>query len=131
MSKLKLIPGLAILICSSCFHPGNDNDPVDGKELIAHSYYQIDNSQLSTFKWTQLADTSKYDIRYLQLNFSNFPEDSTIGRDILNTANTNRDSSFLLTGIQEYELYQLINDSTNFSEGDCGTLSSECGNFSV
>jgi hypothetical protein len=129
MSNLKLIPSLAILICNSCSQPGNHN-PVNSKEPITHNYinrYQVDTSQFSTFKWTQLADTAKYDIRYLQLNFLNYPEDSTIGQDILNFTDAIEDSSFLLTGKQEYQLYQLINDTANFSEGDCGTFHLNAG----
>lgn len=63
----------------------------------------------------------------MQLNFLNFPNDSTVGQDILKFADSISNKSFLLLGRQEYQLYQLINDTTNFSEGDCGTFHLNAG----
>ena len=89
--------------------------------------YQVDSAQLSVFNWTKLKDTAKYNIRYLQLNFLNLPDDSTVGQDILKFIDSVGNKSFLLTRRQEYQLYQLINDTANFSEGDCGTFHLNAG----
>ena len=35
----------------------------------------------------------------------------------------------MLTNKQEYQLYELINDKTNFSNGDCGTFHLNAGFF--
>ena len=99
----------------------------DSKLHKKENSYQVDTSQLLTFKWTQLKDTNKYNIRYLQLNFSTLPDDSTLEQDILKFNDPISHKSFLLSGKQKYQLYQLINDISNFSEGDCGTFHLNAG----
>jgi hypothetical protein len=89
--------------------------------------YQVDTAQLAIFNWAQLKDTTKYNIHYLQLNFLNYPDDTTIGQNILKFKDSISKKPFYLTGGQEYQLYQLINDTTNFSEGECGTFHLNAG----
>jgi hypothetical protein len=125
MTTRQLILSLTIFTCISCSHPSDKTNSTDIKDPTADqnlNSYQVDTTKLSIFDWTQLKDTTKYNIRYLQLNFFNVPDDSTVGQNILKFTDSINNKSFLLTGRQEYQLYQLINDATNFSEGDCGTF---------
>ena len=130
MTILKLILSLAVLTCISCSQPSGKKPLANIEDSIPHrklNNYQVDTSKLLTFKWTRLKDTTKYNIRYLQLNFSSFPNDSAVGQDILKFTDTISNKSFLLSGRQKYQLYQLINDTSNFSEGDCGTFHLNAG----
>jgi hypothetical protein len=130
MTNFKLLLSLTIFTCFSCSQHSDKKNSTNIIDTIAYknlNSYQVDTSQFSIFNWTGLKDTAKYNICYLQLNFINFPDDSTIGQDILKFSDSIRNKPFSLTNRQEYRLYQLINNTTNFSEGDCGTFHLNAG----
>lgn len=74
------------------------------------------------FNWQMLSDTTKYSVKYIQLNFINYPTDETIGIDIYDLQDHKDGKKMELTNKQELNLFNLITDTTNFSEGDCGTF---------
>ncbi len=123
---------LYLSVCISCSQSSGKQNSINNKDTLNQkksTNYQADTEQLSAFNWAQLKDTTKYDLRYLQLNFLNFPADHTIGQDILGLSDSLNTKSLLLTNRQEFQLYQLINNTANFSEGDCGTFHLNAGIF--
>lgn len=74
-------------------------------------------ADVQPFEWSALASVEA-SIRYVQLNFDQFPTDRTIEPDPLE----HLDSAMTLTAAQVEQLQALVTDSSNFSEGDCGTF---------
>jgi hypothetical protein len=74
--------------------------------------------------WTAL-NSKQYTVRYYQHNFNNFPTDSTAHLRVVDFA----DSPDLMTldSTDVASLVHLISDSTNFSDGDCGTFALNAG----
>ena len=87
----------------------------------------LNENSMSNFKWTQLADTTKLQVCYLQLNFLNFPNDNFIGKNVLDFKDSISTTSLILTNKQRLELFKLITDISNYSEGDCGTFHLNAG----
>ena len=79
------------------------------------------------FNWQALSDTTKYTVTYIQLNFSNYPTDDTIEKDIFDLQDHKDGKKMKLTNKQEFHLSKLVTDTTNFSEGDCGTFHVNAG----
>lgn len=77
--------------------------------------------------WQALSDTTKYSATYVQLNFINYPTDETIGKDIIDLQDDKGGKKMKLTNKQEFNLFKLVTDCTNFSEGDCGTFELNAG----
>lgn len=77
--------------------------------------------------WEALSDTTKYSATYIQLNFINYPTDNTIGKDIFDVQDDKRGKKIKLSNKEEFNLFRLVTDSTNFSDGDCGTFQLNAG----
>lgn len=88
-----------------------------------------DRLPLQRFNWTELSNTDRFEIRYLQLNFLSFPTNEMIGNSIIRFADSLNTKSVLLTNEQVLDLFNLINEKSNFSEGDCGTFHLNAGFF--
>lgn len=86
----------------------------------------IDTHKLE-LNWQTLSDTTKYSVTYIQLNFLNTPTEETIGKDIFELQNDKNGKKMKLTNKQEFNLFKLVTDTTNFSEGDCGTFQLNAG----
>jgi hypothetical protein len=70
--------------------------------------------------------TSKeYVVKYFQHNFNNFPTDSTMSLKIVDFAES--PNWVTLDSIDVSTLVQLVSDSTNYSDGDCGTFALNAG----
>ena len=74
--------------------------------------------------WKRL-NASDYTVKYCQHNFNCCPTDSTM--DLTVQDFIDRHDLMTLDSIDVSRLVQLINDSTNFSNGDCGTFALNAG----
>jgi len=74
--------------------------------------------------WRDL-NTTQYTIKYLQHNFNNVPIDTTVDLSVADFAESGDLAT--LDSADVSALVQLISDSTNFSEGDCGTFALNAG----
>jgi hypothetical protein len=119
---LKFISAFFILTIISCQpnKTGNVNNNTTEKLVIEEDI-------ISKFQWTQLADTTKLKVFYLQLNFLNFPDDNYVGKNILDFKDSISTTALALTNKQRLELYKVVTDTSNFSEGDCGTFHLNAG----
>jgi len=115
MAKIKTF--IAIIFSTTFAACLNNTKKTSNKIVLS-----VDSVSLKNFKWTDLLDTSKTKVYYLQLNFLNFPDDNFIGKDIIDFKDSIPNNSFLLDSRQRQELLELISDSSNFSGGDCGTF---------
>lgn len=86
-----------------------------------------DEDAIGNYKWTYLSDTLKGEVYYLQLNFFNSPEGNNVGTKILNHLDSANKSLLILNNQQRIQLAKIILDSTNFSEGECGTFQLNAG----
>lgn len=85
------------------------------------------NTNKLDFNWQALSDTAKYSVTYIQLNFINYPTDETIGKDIFDIQDYKDGKKMKLTNKQEFNLFKLVTDTTDFSEGECGTFQLNAG----
>ena len=74
--------------------------------------------------WTAL-NSKQYTIKYFQHNFNNFPTDTTMYLSAADFAESPNLAT--LDSVDVASLVRLISDSTNFSEGDCGTFALNAG----
>jgi hypothetical protein len=96
--------------------------------LTAFGYWTVSRHTTKLdLNWRTLSDTTKYSATYIQLNFINHPTDETIGKDIIDLQDEKGGKKMKLTNKQEFNLYKLVTDTTNFSEGDCGTFQLNAG----
>lgn len=91
------------------------------------SNLSIDEEAIRKYKWTYLSDTTQGEVYYLQLNFFKSPEENYVGAKILNYLDSVNNIFLLLNNQQRTQLAKIIIDSTNFSEGDCGTFHLNAG----
>ena len=89
--------------------------------------YVVNKNKISKFNWIQISDTSKLKVCYLQLNFLNFPDDNYMGKSILDFTDSISTASWILTNKQRIDLFKLVSDTSNYSEGDCGTFHLNAG----
>jgi len=102
----------------------NPNKSSSNKE---QEKFIIDDNAISKFQWTQLADSTKLKVCYLQFNFLNFPDDNFIGKNILSFKDSISNIFFVLSNKQRLDLLNLVSDTSNYSEGDCGTFHLNAG----
>lgn len=96
--------------------------------LTAFGYWTLSRHTTKLdLNWQALSDTTKYSVSYIQLNFINYPTDETIGKDIFDLQDHKDGKKMKLSNRQEFNLFKLVTDSTNFSEGDCGTFQLNAG----
>ncbi len=89
--------------------------------------FAFDKNSFKNFKWEQIPNDDNILVYYLQLNFFESPGHPFIGKDIVDFKDSIPEKSILLNYDQRKSLYELISDSTNFSEGDCGTFHLNAG----
>ncbi|HEX6171526.1 MAG TPA: hypothetical protein VFZ33_17695 [Chitinophagaceae bacterium] len=74
--------------------------------------------------WKRL-NSKDFTVKYLQHNFNNFPTDSTMFLKVSDFAES--PDLVTLDSVDVATLVQLISDSTNYSDGDCGTFALNAG----
>lgn len=80
----------------------------------------------SGFRWSRLADTARYSVRYVSVTFDAVPRGSS-RTDVLTALADPTYSSFRLSNQQELELHKLATTPAYYSEGDCGTFQLNAG----
>lgn len=75
-------------------------------------------------EWRDLTN-HPYTIKYFSHNFNNFPTDSTMDLEVREFAES--EELVTLDSIDIASLVQLISDSTNFGDADCGTFALNAG----
>ncbi|RTQ51674.1 hypothetical protein EJV47_07715 [Hymenobacter gummosus] len=78
-----------------------------------------------TLRWKTLADTARYSVKYVSLNFDAAPR--TTGGDVLSFLNNPQYPAIQLSNRQEWQLYRLATTPAFYSEGDCGTFHLNAG----
>ena len=106
---------LSLLTLSSC-------KKTNTKILEYKSEWKIDKAEIEKYKWAELTDTIQFQVYYLQFNYLNFPDDNYVGKEIIDFKDSIKTKSFLINKQLRIELLKLVSDTTNFSEGDCGTF---------
>jgi hypothetical protein len=118
----KFISAFFILTITSCQSNNGGKATYNQAEI-----FLVDENIISKFQWPQLADTTKLKVCYLQINFLNFPDDNYTGKNILDFKDSISTTSLILTNQQRLELFKLVTDTSNYSEGDCGTFHLNAG----
>ena len=113
---------LTFLIFTSCQVNTDKKNLTESNDQI-----KVDDGLIADFKWIQLSDTAKYKVRYIQLNFLNYPDEKYLGKNILYFKDSISNNYYILNRIQIEDLLKLITDTNNFSEGDCGTYCLNAG----
>ena len=75
-------------------------------------------------EWINLS-TAGYTVKYIQLDFKNYPSEEMMEANLLD--NVNSDNVMVLTQDQIIKLARLVTDSSNFSNGECGTFHLNAG----
>jgi hypothetical protein len=88
--------------------------------LISCSKYK----QELDLDWKRM-NSNEYTVKYFQHSFNNFPTDSTMFLKVADFAES--PDLVTLDSIDVATLVQLVTDSTNYSDGDCGTFALNAG----
>jgi hypothetical protein len=115
---------LLTIIAYSALFSCKENDRKSTQNT--NTKWTVDTAEINKYKWSDLIDTVSK-VYYIQLNFLNFPDDNYIGKSITDFADSININSHLLDLRQREELLKLVTDTSNFSEGDCGTFHLNAG----
>src|SRR5688572_3580425 len=74
--------------------------------------------------WKRM-NSNEYTVKYFQHNFNKFPTDRTMSLKVVDFAES--PNLVTLDSIDVATLIQLVSDSTNYSESDCGTFALNAG----
>ncbi|WP_422107788.1 hypothetical protein [Winogradskyella sp.] len=75
--------------------------------------------------WSIVDKTSDYEVRYVQLNFDPFVNETIMGKGIEELMD--KDNTYILDTSDKSRLMDIISDSLNFRRGECGTFALNAG----
>lgn len=75
--------------------------------------------------WKDEKELNLYDVKYIRLNYSPFAEEEIMGKGI--EAFAFEDSLYTLDDLDRVRLISLLQDTANFSRGECGTFALNAG----
>ncbi|NOQ73898.1 MAG: hypothetical protein GQ574_17960 [Crocinitomix sp.] len=81
---------------------------------------KIELTKAISIDWTNRNELEKYEVLYVQLNFSPFLDEEIAGHGIEEFIY--KDSIYILDNIDQTNLTEIILDSSNFSRGECGNF---------